>query len=209
MSDSSTSETEHLLQRAENGDNDAVRQLLDQHRQRLRQMVAVRLDPRLAARVDPSDVVQESLMAATQQLKQYLQQRPLPFYPWLRGIAWNRLVRLHARHVQAQRRSIHREQPPSMALSDASVMELAERLVARNSSPSEHFRRQEIRRRVRQALDQLSERDREVLVMRYLERLNVREVAAILELSEGAVRMRQLRALERLRDLLGDQIEEV
>jgi len=53
-----------------------------------------------------------------------------------------------------------------------------------------------------------SSRDREVLVLRYLEGLPVGEVAEVLGLGEGAVKMRQLRALERLRSVLGDEHEE-
>ena len=64
-------------------------------------MVAVRADPRLAARVDPSDVVQEALMDAAGKLGRYLATKPLPFYPWLRQLALERLVNLHRRHVQA------------------------------------------------------------------------------------------------------------
>ena len=62
-----------------------------------------------------------------------------------------------------------------------------------------------MRQRVQQALSQLGEADREVLVLRYLEDLSTAEIAAVLELTESAVKMRQLRALQRLRDLLGDE----
>jgi RNA polymerase sigma-70 factor (ECF subfamily) len=62
-------------------------------------MVAVRIDRRLAARVDPSDLVQEVLMDAHEKLSDYLRKRPLPFYPWLRPLACERLVRLHRRHL--------------------------------------------------------------------------------------------------------------
>src|ERR1700757_2715447 len=85
-------------------------ELLDRHRDRLRRMVAVRLDPRLAAGVDPSDVVQEALAKADAKLDRYLRERPLPFYPWLRQLAQERLIDLHRRHVQARRRSVTREE---------------------------------------------------------------------------------------------------
>jgi RNA polymerase sigma-70 factor (ECF subfamily) len=85
-------DTEELLQRAASGDPQARQLLLTRHRKRLRRMVAVRLDPRLAARLDPSDVVQEALAAAARQLDAYLRDRPLPFYPWLRRLAWERLA---------------------------------------------------------------------------------------------------------------------
>src|SRR4029077_10691431 len=103
-------DTEELLQRAGAGDRAARQQLLARHRGRLRQMVALRIDRRLAARVDPSDVVQEALADAAQSLSDYLKTRPLPFSPWLRRFAWERLLQLHRYHLQAQRRSVDREQ---------------------------------------------------------------------------------------------------
>ncbi len=197
------SETEELIERAGSGDPLARQELLVRHQARLRQMIAVRMDSRLGARLDPSDVVQEVFADACQKLSDYLQKRPLPFYPWLRQLAWERLVKLHQRHIQAQRRSTSREQH-DLALPDESAMALANRLLASGSSPSRQAMREELRRRVQTALGQLAQRDREVLVMRYLEQLSTREIAAVLEITEGAVKTRHLRALERLRKLLSD-----
>src|SRR3954471_19959386 len=113
-------DNEQLLERACAGDAAARQELLGLHRDRLRQMVSVRLDRRLAARVDPSDVVQEALAEAARKLDDYLGARPLPFYPWLRRLAWERLVKLHERHLRAQRRSAMRERAGSLALPDGS-----------------------------------------------------------------------------------------
>jgi RNA polymerase sigma-70 factor (ECF subfamily) len=197
-----TADTEHLLERVAAGDCAARDQLLQRHRRRLGNMVAVRFDPRLAARVDPSDVVQETLAEAAANLDRYLRERPLPFYPWLRQLAERRLIDLHRRHVQARRRSVTREVGPT-GLPDHSALALADRLFARLSSPSAGLRRQERRDRVRAALAALSEQDREVLVLRILEALPTRETAAVLGISEVAVRSRQVRALDRQKVLLG------
>ena len=83
-------DTEMLLERVARGDAIAREQLVARHHDRLRRMVALRLDRRLAARVDPSDIVQESLVEAHQRLADYVRDRPLPFYAWLRQFAWNR-----------------------------------------------------------------------------------------------------------------------
>jgi RNA polymerase sigma-70 factor (ECF subfamily) len=198
-------DTEHLLARAEQGDPSAAGQLLERHRARLKRMVAVRLDRRLAARVDPSDVVQESLAEAARRLPEYLRDRPLPFYPWLRRLTADRLAVLYRRHVRAANRAVGREEPP---LPDQSAVKLADRLFARHSAPSARLRRQERRDRVRVALAALAERDREVLVLRYLEELSVGEIAAVLDLTEMAVYARHLRALKRLKDLLGPDFHE-
>src|SRR5262249_20138207 len=173
-------------------------------RRRLGRMVAVRFDPRLAARVDPSDVVQDTLAEAAANLDRYLRERPLPFYPWLRHLAQRRLIDLYRRHVQARRRSVTREvRPGGPGLPEHSALALADRLVARTSSPSAGLRRQERRDRVRAALAALPEQDREVLAVRILEALPTRETAAVLGMSEVAVRSRQVRALDRLKVLLG------
>jgi RNA polymerase sigma-70 factor (ECF subfamily) len=168
-------------------------------------MVYVRMDRRLAARIDPSDVVQEALTDAAAKLSDYLDRRPLPFYPWLRRLAWERLVLLHRRHVRARRRSVVREEPGNLALPDESAVELARRLIAPGAGPSNQLLRQEEAARVQAALARLAEGDREVLVLRYLEGLSNLDIAAALEVSEGAVKMRHLRALERLRGLLADE----
>jgi RNA polymerase sigma-70 factor (ECF subfamily) len=194
-------DTEELLARASRGDRAATNQLLERHRRRLRRMVGVRMDHRLAARVDPSDVVQEALTDAAQRLPGYLRDRPLPFYAWLRRLAWDRLAALYRTHVRAARRSVTREEPP--ALPGESVVELADRLLAQSGGPSTGLRRQERRALVRRTLERLPERDREVLVPRQLEELSVAEVAAVLGISEKAVYARQLKALERLRVALG------
>ena len=201
-------DSEHLLRRAGQGDPVARQQLLVQYRQRLRQMIAVRLDRRLAARIDPSDVVQETLAEAAQQLAAYLRDRPLPFYPWLRQLAWKRLAALYRRHIQAGKRSVCREEQGGPPLPEESALDLAGRLLARGSSPSARLRRDELRGRVRAALARQPDGDREVLLLRHLEQLATPEIAAVLGITEGAVYTRHLRALERLRGLLGDDLLE-
>jgi RNA polymerase sigma-70 factor (ECF subfamily) len=193
-------DTEELLARAQGGDVAASQQLLVRHRDRLCRMVAVRLDRRLAARVDPSDVVQEALAEAAHKLSVYLRQRPLPFYPWLRRLAWEHLLKVHQRHLAARKRSAGREEH---GLPDESALALAQRLVAPGTSPSNHLLREELRRRVQDALAQLPIGDREVLVLRYLEDLRFGAIAEVLAVNEAAVKMRHTRALRRLCGLLG------
>src|SRR5262245_32673130 len=119
-------DTEELLDRAAHGDDSARQQLLTRHRDRLRRMVDARLDRRLAARVDPSDVVQEALPAAGENLDGYLRHSPLPFYPWLRRFAWDRLMKLHRHHIKVQRRSVTREE--AWIMPNESAQQLANRL---------------------------------------------------------------------------------
>jgi len=193
-------DTELLLRRAEEGDSVARGRLLARHQARLRRLVGFRLDRRLAARVDPSDVVQDALATAARHLGGYLRERPLPFYPWLRQIALERLVELHRRHVVAQKRSVTREEANALRLNDESTLELTRQLVAAGG-PVQRVIQEELRERVRSALGGLPPRDREVLVLRHLDQLTTREIAAVLGVSDGAVKVRHLRALQRFRAL--------
>jgi RNA polymerase sigma-70 factor (ECF subfamily) len=201
-------DTEELLRRADRGDAEACDELLRRHRDRLRKMIAWRLDRRLAPRVDPSDVVQEVLLEASRKMDRYLRERPLPFFPWLRSLAGEHLATLHRRHVRARKRSILREEPGLLDLPDESAAELAARLATSSTSPTQRALQHELRERIRQALARLSERDREVLVLRNLEQLSVADTAEVLGISAGAVKVRHLRALERLRVLLNENNEE-
>lgn len=198
----SEAEVEALLVRAGQGDRAARDELLARHRSRLWRMIAVRLDRRMAARVDASDIVQEALTEAAGRLSDYVSNRPLPFYPWLRHIAWQHLLKCRQRHIGAQRRSVAHEQREVLDFAEQSAAQLVDRLVADDTSPSGRAIRSEERERVRAALALLPPRDHEVLVLRHLELLSPDEIGAVLGLSTGAVMTRHTRALERLRALL-------
>jgi RNA polymerase sigma-70 factor (ECF subfamily) len=200
--------TDVLLAQAAQGNRAAREELLERHRLRLRRLIGLRLDRRLAARVDPSDVVQEALMDAAAKLSEYLRTRPMPFYPWLRSLGLERLIALHRWHIRTGKRSVRREEQALPPLPEESALELAGRLCARAKGPSQQLALSQARAQVRAALERLSERDRELLVLRHLEQLSVREIASVLGISEGAVKVRHVRALERLRDLLGEDPRE-
>jgi RNA polymerase sigma-70 factor (ECF subfamily) len=203
MANHSTSDTEELLALAAAGSDEAMQKLFLRHRERLRRMVAARVDPRLAARFDPSDVLQDAWLDAFRKLPRYLEERPLPFYPWLRRLTLERLAELHRRHVIARKRDPRFEVSLNDEVSDASAWQLAERLSASgNVCPGAQAIREEANQRVREALARLRPDDREILILRYLEQLSTDETAAALGISESAAKMRHLRALERIRTLL-------
>jgi RNA polymerase sigma-70 factor, ECF subfamily len=195
-------DTQDLIDRAGRGDEDARHRLLEQYRDYLRRMVTVRLDRRLAPRIDASDVVQEALVEADRRLDGYLREQPVPFYAWLRQIAGDRIIDAHRLHVASQKRSVTREDA-GYELPDESSFALARCLFADDTSPSNRLIRQEDQEEIRRAIDALPPKDREVLVMRHLEQLSTAEIAATLGVAEGTVKVRLLRALVRLRGQLG------
>jgi RNA polymerase sigma-70 factor (ECF subfamily) len=202
-------DTDHLLRNAAAGDTAAIERLLERHRERLRRMIALRLDDRLAARVDASDVVQEALADAARKLAHYARDRPLPFYPWLHRLAAERLAAAHRRHRRSKARSVAREEADTFAWPDSSAQMMVNSLVAHDTTPSHALLREEQRLRVHAALQELRPIDREILMMHYLEELSFPEIAAILDIGEGAAKMRHLRALQRIRALMASDGSEV
>jgi RNA polymerase sigma-70 factor (ECF subfamily) len=194
-------DTNSLLDQIAAGDEAAVDHLFGLHRDHLRRMVDVRMDGRLTARFDPSDVVQDALVEANKRLPAYLNTRPLPFYPWLRKIAWEKLVQLQRRHMGAEQRSVCRETTGPELSSQSKVM-LVKSLVAATSTPSGQVVRQEVRNRVSDAIDALPARDREIITLKHLEELSFKEAATVIEISEQAVYSRYRRAVEKLHRLL-------
>ena len=154
-------DTDQLLAEASAGDRSAALEVLQRCRPRLRQMVAMRLDPRVSARVDPSDVVQEAMAEALKKLPAYLRCPSVSFYPWLRSIAWERLVKLHRRHITAARRSVRRERGLDLPLPDESVAALLDCLPATGFAPSDRALRAELQARALEALNELNDLDRD------------------------------------------------
>ena len=197
------SRTGELLAQARDGDGGAVEDLLERHRPGLRRMVDARIDRRLERRVDASDIVQDVLLEASQRLEDYLRDPRLPFSLWLRQLAQDRVIDMHRRHRLAGRRSLDREQPLQTGDEDSS-RELVIQLRDPELTPAAHALREELRDQFLRALGRMDEADREILMMRHFEQLSNSEAAELLGLSEPAAGMRHLRALRRLRVILGD-----
>jgi RNA polymerase sigma-70 factor (ECF subfamily) len=190
--------TERLLSLAKQGDSHARQQLFSRYQDRLRRMVCAYLDPRLAARLDPSDVLQDALIHAAVRFQEYLDGRPIEFYPWLRQFVRQELVTVYRRHVAAERRTIRKEENDALELNDASAQQLAARLTSNDTSPSQRLNRRELTDAVKRAIGQLAEIDQELLFMRWIEQMSIRETAEALQLSESAVKSRFTRILERI-----------
>jgi RNA polymerase sigma-70 factor, ECF subfamily len=193
-----STETRSLLQQAQTGDRQAFEHLFARHRPYLRQLVELRLDPKLHTRVDPSDVVQEAHLEAFRRLRTYLKERPMPFRLWLRQIAYDRTLKAWRHHRGTARRAVGREVP----LPERSSLVLAQQLLAGGSTPSQRLDRRELAQRLRQAIAQLPQSDREVILMRHFEGLSNPEVGCLLAIDPATVSKRHGRAMLRLHRIL-------
>lgn len=196
-------QTHELLAGARAGDAEAVSRLLERHRAALRKLVSLRMDRRMERRIDASDIVQDVLVEATTRLADYLRDPRMPFHLWLRSLAQDRMIDLHRRH-SAQRRDVRREQSLSAPGEvDRSSFNLGAQLLDAGITPAAAAIRGELEQRFWDAIDDLDESDREIILMRHAEQLANGEIAACLGLSPAAAGMRYLRALRKLRAALG------
>ena len=198
-------QTQELLAHARDGDSEAVNQLMERHRESLRQIVRLRLDQKIQRRVDVSDVVQDVLIEANRRLPDYLANPLMSFRLWLRQIARDRIIDAHRRHRASARRSVDREQNLAVPRgADQSSLELAALLGDQEMTPSEKIIQDEMLRRVEQAIGHLDQHDAEIIVMRHYEQFSNQEIAQALGLTEPAASMRYLRAIRRLKAQLQD-----
>jgi RNA polymerase sigma-70 factor (ECF subfamily) len=195
-----STETRGLLDQIAQGDRQALERLLERYRPGLHDFVAARLDPKLRARLDPSDVVQDAQLEVVRRMDDFLRRRPMPFHLWVRKTAYERLLNLRRDHRKRARRSVDRE----VALPDRSSLLLAQPLLAGGPSPSQQLAAREFADRVAQAVAELAEADREILLMRHAEELPYEEIACLLEIEPAAARKRYGRALIRLQKVLSD-----
>ena len=198
--------TVELLGRAKSGEPSVVNDLLERHRESLRRLIQMRLDRAISQRVDASDVVQDVCLEASRRFEDYIRDNnPMPFHLWLRQIAKDRIIDMHRRHRGAQRRSVDREHHmPAPQYADQSSLNLAAQLQDRELTPAAANIRRELETRFLAALQELAEDDREIILMRHSENLGNSEVAQVLGLSPAATGMRYLRALRKLRAVLGE-----
>ena len=194
-----SAQTCRLLEQVGRGDQAALEQLLVRHRPDLQAFVGWHLDPRLRARLDPSDVVQDAQLEVVRRMDDFLRRRPMPFRLWVRRAAYERLLNLRRDHRRRGRRSVDREVP----WPERSSLLLAGPLVG-GPSPSQALQARELAERVSRAVGGLAEADREVLLMRHAEELPYEDIACLLGIEPAAARKRYGRALIRLQKALTD-----
>jgi RNA polymerase sigma-70 factor (ECF subfamily) len=178
-------------------------ELFDRYRSRLKLMVHLRLDRRLQARVDSSDILQEAFLEATERYSRYKEDPTMPPFLWLRFLVGQRLVMMYRRHLDVKARAAGREVSLFHgALPQANSESLAAQLLGKLSSPSQVAMRSELQVRLQEALNSMDEVDREVLVLRHFEQLTNAEVAQTLNLQQRTASKRYVTALRRLKEIL-------
>lgn len=192
-----------LLSRVKGGDQQALAELFSLHRDRLWRIINFRLDSRLRGRVDADDILQEAYLAAAQRIKYYLDDSTQSFFIWLRLIANQTLIDVHRRHVGAQMRDAGRDISIHARYAQATSMSIASQLLGNFTSPSQVAMRDEVAAQLDQAIESMEPIDREVLALRHFEELTNSEVAEVLGIQQKAASIRYVRALKRLKDVMG------
>ena len=191
---------EAALDRADAGDLAPVGRVLEGFRPRLARMIDLRMHPLVRGRLDVHDVLQEAFVEIVERIREYTAEREVTFYVWVRFLVGQRLSQLHRRHLGAQARDVRRERP---VVPEASSIAIASAFLDPGPTPSRQAIGGERRRALEEGLEQLKPLDREVLALRHFEELSNREVAQTLRIADSAASVRYVRALERLRGLLG------
>jgi RNA polymerase sigma-70 factor (ECF subfamily) len=195
-------DVDELFQRAVDGSQQALGELLDRYRERLGRMVRFRLHRRVRTRVDPSDVIQEAFIDAARRLSAYASNPSVTFYVWLRYLTNQRLQMIHRHHLGIQSRDARREVSLGGSEPAATSAVLAAGFLKGLTSPSTAAARKETKQQLLAALDAMDPMDREVLALRHFEQLSNTEVAQTLGISSTAANNRYVRALERFRPVV-------
>jgi RNA polymerase sigma-70 factor (ECF subfamily) len=195
-------DTEQLLTQARQAGGEAVGRLLERYRNYLALLARGQIRRELQGRVDDSDVVQETFLAAHRDFASFRGTTEAELVRWLRQILAARLADLVRHHVGAKRRDVRLEQRLADEL-DRSSRALGASLVDRRPSPSQLAARREQAVLLADALKALPPDYAEVIVLRHIEGLSFPEVAGRMGRSAAAVEKLWVRALVRLRRALG------
>lgn len=173
---------------------------LERFREYLCLLARLQLDARLQGKVDPSGVVQQTLLEAHQMLDRSPNPSVTLTAAWLRQIMTNNL-RDEVRKFSAAARDVDRERSLEAALQESSAR-LQACLAASQSSPSGHVIQQEQLLALADALARLPPDQRQTVELHHLKGCPLAEVAELMGRSKGAVAQLLFRALTKLRELL-------
>ena len=176
----------------------ALGDYLNENRSRLKRFVTARIDRRLSARLDESDIIQGTFLEASKRLDSFLENPEVSPFVWLRFMATQYAARIHRDHIKVQKQSAKAEVPGGDPAIENLMLDLSQAI----SSPHSQIVRRELQERVRAVLHELSDSDRELLTMVHLEELTVSEAAEVIGDSYDTVRKRHFRAMKRLKEVM-------
>jgi RNA polymerase sigma-70 factor (ECF subfamily) len=193
-----------LADRLRAGEEGALADEFSQHRERLWKLVQFRLDRRLLGRVDADDILQEAYLDAAQRVQHFLDGPEVLPFVWLRGIVNQTMIDVHRRHLGAKMRDAGREVSIHRGgHAQATSVSLAAGLLGDVTSPSEAAMRNETSASLEQAIARMDPVDQEILALRHFEELTNAEIAEVLGLQQKAASIRYVRAIRRLKKVLG------
>lgn len=192
---------EQVVRATEQGDTDPLGQLLRSYQNYLSILAATQLDRRLHRRVSPSDLVQETMLAAHRDFPKFRGRSEPEFIAWLRQVFLSCLRHSIDEHLRAKKRDMRCEVSIDQTLErlDRSAECLAVQLADRGPSPSAATRGRERAVQLADQLAQLKPEYRDVIVLRNLQGLKFDEIAERMERKPSTVRMLWLRAMDKLR----------
>jgi RNA polymerase sigma-70 factor (ECF subfamily) len=196
------SDPERLMALAHTGDQAARGRLLELYRNYLGLLARQQIRRRLQGKVDASDLVQEAFLEAHRDFAQFRGNTEAELACWLRRVLATNLANVVDRYYGTRRRNIRLECELAEEL-DRSASALDGALLAKQSSPSHQAARREQAVVLADALAQLPEDYRQVLVLRHLEEQSFPEIARHMERTIDSVKNLWARALARLRQVLG------
>ncbi len=196
-----TLDPQQLLEQAKAGDAATLGRLLELYRRYLALLARVQIGKRLQGKVDASDIVQETFLEAHRNFLRFRGKSEAELIGWLRQILAANLADTFRRYLGTQGRDVRLEREIVQDF-DCSTMMLDRGLVDRGSSPSHQAARREQAVILADALAELPEDYRDVLVLRHLEGLTFPEVARRMGRSLDSVEKLWMRGLARLRQLM-------
>jgi RNA polymerase sigma-70 factor (ECF subfamily) len=193
---------EDLFQEARGGDPAAVGRLFELYRRYLTLLARVQIGQRLQGKVDPADLVQDTFLDAHRGFARFRGTTEAELVAWLRQILAANLADLLRHYLGTKGRDVRLEREIREAIDQSSVL-LDRGLIASQSSPSQQAVNREQAVLLADALGELPDNYREVIVLRHLEGLTFPEVARRMERSVDSVEKLWMRALVQLRQIMG------
>ena len=199
-----------LLQEAQHGDDGSLGVLLRKYFRYLNSLSHGHLDDRIGVRVGASDIVQETLLEAHRDFSNFSGTSIEEFTGWLRRILFNNLATAIEKHVLADKRDVRKQKSLDQHLGhpDQSQPKLARYLQQDITSPSTPMQRDESLVQLLGAINKLPADYQEVIRLRHFEDLSFNQIAEHLGRKSGAVRMMWVRAVDKLRNVMGPTEEE-